>query len=51
MNRERRRRFIFSTDDQRHYYLALLGELYTRYRVEIHSYCLMGAIATNKSHG
>jgi len=29
-------------DDQRHYFLALLGEVYTRYRAEIHAYCLMG---------
>jgi len=38
----RRRRFIFNTDGQRHYFLALLGEVYTRYRAEIHAYCLMG---------
>ncbi len=42
MNRWGRRRFIFNTDDQRHYFLALLGEVYTRYRAEIHAYCLMG---------
>ncbi len=42
MNRWGRRRFIFYTDDQRHYFLALLGEVYTRYRAEIHAYCLMG---------
>ena len=41
MNRGGRRRFIFNTDDQRHYFLALLGEVYTRYRAEIHAYCLM----------
>ena len=42
MNRGGGRRFIFHTDDQRHYFLALLGEVYTRYRAEIHAYCLMG---------
>ncbi len=42
MNRGGRRRFIFNTDDQRHYFLALLGEVYTRYRAEIHPYCLIG---------
>ncbi len=41
MNRGGRRRFIFNTDGQRHYFLALLGEVYTRYRAEIHAYCLM----------
>ena len=35
------RRFIFNTDDQRHYFLALPGEVYTRYRAEIHPYCLI----------
>jgi len=42
MNRRGRRRFIFNTDDQRHYFLALLGEVYTRYQAEMHAYCLMG---------
>ncbi len=42
MNRRGRRRFIFNPDDQRHYFLALLGEVHTRYRAEIHTYCLMG---------
>ena len=41
MNRRGRRRFIFNTDDQRHYFLALLGEVYTRYQAEMHAYCLM----------
>jgi REP element-mobilizing transposase RayT len=42
MNRGGRRRFIFNTDDQRTYFLGLLGEVHTRYRAEIHAYCLMG---------
>ena len=42
MNQRGRRRFILNTDDQRHYFLALLGEVYTGYRAEIHAYCLMG---------
>ena len=46
MNRGGRRHFIFNiifnTDDQRHYFLALLGEVHTRYRAEIHAYGQMG---------
>ncbi len=46
MNRGGGRRFIFHTDDQRHYFLALLGEVYTRYRAEIQAW----AITTTYSH-
>ncbi len=42
MNQRGRRRFILNTDDQHHYFPALLGEVYTGYRAEIHAYCLMG---------
>ena len=42
MNRGGRRRLIFNTNDQRHYFLALLGEVHTHYRAEMHAYCLMG---------
>lgn len=42
MNRGGRRRLIFNTDDQRHYFLGLLGEVHRRYRAEVHAYCLMG---------
>ncbi len=42
MNRGGRRRFIFNTDDQRTYFLSLLGEVHSRYRAEIHAHCLMG---------
>ncbi len=50
MNRGGRRLFIFNTDDQRHYLLALLGEVYARYRVEIHPYCLIGNLTPIHSH-
>ena len=42
MNRRGRRRFILNTDDHRHDFLALLGEVYTRYGAEVHAYGLMG---------
>ncbi len=34
MNRGGRRRFILNTDDQRTYFITLLGEAHSRYRAE-----------------
>jgi REP element-mobilizing transposase RayT len=42
MNRGAGRRAIFKGDTDRERFLALLGELNERYRIECHAYCLMG---------
>jgi REP element-mobilizing transposase RayT len=42
MNRGAGRRVIFKTDEQRLIFIGLLKEIYTRYSIEIHAYCLMG---------
>ena len=42
MNRGAARCWIFNNDDQRHYFLGLLSDVYSRFGAEIHAYCLMG---------
>jgi len=42
MNRGAGRRRVFHDDDSRLAFLNLLDEIYRRYRVEVHAYCLMG---------
>lgn len=42
MNRGLGRRWIFKTDDQRHYFLSLLADTAERYNADWHAYCLMG---------
>ncbi len=41
MNRGLGRRWIFKTDDHRHYFLSLLSDTTDRYNAEWHAYCLM----------
>jgi REP element-mobilizing transposase RayT len=42
MNRGLGRRAVDQSDDQRHYFLSLLGDISDRFGAEIHAYCLMG---------
>ncbi|HEX7025709.1 MAG TPA: transposase [Gammaproteobacteria bacterium] len=42
MNRGAARQHVFRTDDQRHYFLELLGDASERFNAEWHAYCLMG---------
>ncbi len=42
MNRGSGRRWIFRSEAQRHYFLALLAETAERFNAEWHAYCLMG---------
>lgn len=41
MNRGAGRRKVFNTDEQRAYFLSLLGDTYERFNAEWHVYCLM----------
>ncbi|WP_211233636.1 transposase [Zooshikella ganghwensis] len=41
MNRGTGRKTIFFTDEQRNYFLSLLGDVSFRFGAEIHAYCLM----------
>lgn len=41
MNRGAARRQIFQSDEQREYFLDLLGQMRASFNVEIHAYCLM----------
>jgi putative transposase len=41
MNRGQNHCAIFQNDDQRHLFLELLADIYNRYGVETHAYCLM----------
>lgn len=46
MNRGAARQGVFVSDDHRHRFLELLGDLASRFEIETHSYCLM----TNHYH-
>ena len=46
MNRGAGRKAIFKTDEQRHYFLSLMGHTAERFAAEWHAYCLM----TNHYH-